>query len=131
MRSDATENRKVRPARRRVTAPDAARSARYRIELSPTADLRGARGRAPAADARGARATLLGEAFAADGRLTYLAVLQWYGWSAGRQSILDIGGGSMEIVFGRDAEPELSVSLPLGAGWLTRVFLPDDPPSRR
>lgn len=41
-----------------------------------------------------------------EGRLTYLAVHQWYGWSAGRQLILDIGGGSMEIVFGRDAEPE-------------------------
>lgn len=65
-----------------------------------------------------------------EGRLTYLAVHQWYGWSAGRQLILDIGGGSMEIVFGRDAEPELSVSLPLGAGRLTRAFLPDDPPTR-
>ncbi|HVT71157.1 MAG TPA: Ppx/GppA family phosphatase [Trebonia sp.] len=64
-----------------------------------------------------------------EGRLTYLAVHQWYGWSAGRQLVLDIGGGSMEIVFGRDAEPELSVSLPLGAGRLTREFLPDDPPT--
>ncbi len=64
-----------------------------------------------------------------EGRLTYLAVHQWYGWSAGRQLILDIGGGSMEIVFGRDAEPGLSVSLPLGAGRLTRAFLPDDPPA--
>ncbi len=64
-----------------------------------------------------------------EGRLTYLAVHQWYGWSAGRQLILDIGGGSMEIVFGRDAEPELSISLPLGAGRLTRAFLPDDPPA--
>ncbi len=64
-----------------------------------------------------------------EARLTYLAVHQWYGWSAGRQLILDIGGGSMEIVFGRDAEPELAISLPLGAGRLTRAFLPDDPPS--
>jgi exopolyphosphatase / guanosine-5'-triphosphate,3'-diphosphate pyrophosphatase len=65
-----------------------------------------------------------------EARLTYLAVHQWYGWSAGRQLVLDIGGGSMEIVFGRDAEPELAVSLPLGAGRLTRQFLPDDPPAR-
>ena len=65
-----------------------------------------------------------------EARLTYLAVHQWYGWSAGRQLVLDIGGGSMEIAFGRDAEPELSLSLPLGAGRLTRAFLPDDPPSR-
>jgi exopolyphosphatase/guanosine-5'-triphosphate,3'-diphosphate pyrophosphatase len=65
-----------------------------------------------------------------EARLTYLAVRQWYGWSAGRRLVLDIGGGSMEIAFGRDAEPELSVSLPLGAGRLTRAFLRDDPPSR-
>jgi exopolyphosphatase/pppGpp-phosphohydrolase len=37
----------------------------------------------------------------------------------------------MEIVLGRDAEPELAMSLPLGAGRLTRLFLPDDPPSRQ
>jgi exopolyphosphatase/guanosine-5'-triphosphate,3'-diphosphate pyrophosphatase len=65
-----------------------------------------------------------------EARLTYLAVRQWYGWSAARLLVLDIGGGSMEIILGRDAEPELSVSLPLGAGKLTRDFLPDDPPSR-
>lgn len=65
-----------------------------------------------------------------EARLTYLAVHQWYGWSAGRLLIIDIGGGSMEIVLGRDAEPDLAVSLPLGAGRLTRAFLPDDPPSR-
>ena len=38
-----------------------------------------------------------------EARLSYLAVHQWYGWSAGRLLILDIGGGSMEIVLGRDA----------------------------
>ena len=65
-----------------------------------------------------------------EARLTHLAVHQWYGWSAGRLLVIDIGGGSMEIVLGRDAEPELAVSLPLGAGRLTRAFLPDDPPSR-
>jgi exopolyphosphatase / guanosine-5'-triphosphate,3'-diphosphate pyrophosphatase len=64
-----------------------------------------------------------------EAQLTYLAVHQWYGWSAGRLRIIDIGGGSMEIVLGRDAEPDLAVSLPLGAGRLTRAFLPDDPPS--
>src|SRR3954463_660247 len=61
--------------------------------------------------------------------LTYLAVRRWYGWSAGRLLLLDIGGGSMEIVLGRDAEPELAVSLPLGARRLTGELLPDDPPS--
>jgi exopolyphosphatase/guanosine-5'-triphosphate,3'-diphosphate pyrophosphatase len=42
--------------------------------------------------------------------------------------VLDIGGGSMEIALGRDARPEFAVSLPLGAGRLTRAFLHDDPP---
>jgi exopolyphosphatase/pppGpp-phosphohydrolase len=65
-----------------------------------------------------------------EARLIYLAVHQCYGWSAGRLLILDIGGGSMEIVLGRDAVPELAMSLPLGAARLTRLFLPDDPPSR-
>jgi len=36
----------------------------------------------------------------------------------------------MEIVLGRDAEPQLAISLPLGAGRLTREMLPEDPPSR-
>lgn len=66
-----------------------------------------------------------------EARLTYLAVHQWYGWSAGRLLVVDIGGGSMEIVLGRDAEPELAVSLPLGAGRLTRMFVFDDPPKRK
>lgn len=64
-----------------------------------------------------------------EARLTYMAVHRWYGWSANRVLLLDIGGGSMEIVLGRDAEPDLALSLPLGAGRLTRAFLPDDPPT--
>ncbi|SEQ93657.1 exopolyphosphatase / guanosine-5'-triphosphate,3'-diphosphate pyrophosphatase [Lentzea xinjiangensis] len=65
-----------------------------------------------------------------EARLTYFAAHRWYGWSAGRLLLLDIGGGSMEIALGRDAEPELALSLPVGAGRLTRAFLHDDPPSR-
>ncbi|AXB42184.1 hypothetical protein A4R43_06260 [Amycolatopsis albispora] len=65
-----------------------------------------------------------------EARLTYAAAHRWYGWSAGRILLLDIGGGSLEIALGRDAKPELALSLPLGAGRLTRAFLPDDPPTR-
>lgn len=79
-------------------------------------------------DAAGVRPQYLGGEDEA--RLTYLAAHRWYGWSANRILLLDIGGGSMEIALGRDAEPELALSLPLGAGRLTRSFLPDDPPSR-
>jgi exopolyphosphatase/guanosine-5'-triphosphate,3'-diphosphate pyrophosphatase len=67
---------------------------------------------------------------AEEARLTYLAARRWYGWSAGRLLLLDIGGGSMEVALGRDADPELAVSLPLGAGRLTRAFLGHDPPKR-
>ncbi|SFW84352.1 Ppx/GppA phosphatase family protein [Amycolatopsis australiensis] len=66
-----------------------------------------------------------------EARLTYFAARRWYGWSAGRLLLVDIGGGSMELVLGRDEEPELAISLPLGAGRLTREFLTADPPTRK
>ncbi len=66
-----------------------------------------------------------------ESRLTFLAVRRWYGWSAGRIINIDIGGGSLELSNGVDEEPEVALSLPLGAGRLTREWLPDDPPGRR
>lgn len=66
-----------------------------------------------------------------ESRLTFLAVRRWYGWSAGRIINLDIGGGSLELSNGVDEAPEVAMSLPLGAGRLTREWLPDDPPGRR
>ena len=63
--------------------------------------------------------------------MTFLAVRRWFGWSAGRLLCLDIGGGSLEIAAGRDETPDLAVSVPLGAGRLTREWLPGDPPSRK
>jgi exopolyphosphatase / guanosine-5'-triphosphate,3'-diphosphate pyrophosphatase len=66
-----------------------------------------------------------------EARLTYLAARRWYGWSAGPLLVLDIGGGSMEIALGRDATPELAISLPIGAGRLTRQLLTSDPPARK
>ncbi len=66
-----------------------------------------------------------------ESRLTFLAVRRWYGWSAGRIINIDIGGGSLELSSGVDEEPDVALSLPLGAGRLTREWLPDDPPGRR
>lgn len=66
-----------------------------------------------------------------EARLTFLAVRRWYGWSAGRLLMLDIGGGSLEVATGVDEEPDVAASLPLGAGRLTREFLVGDPPRRR
>jgi exopolyphosphatase / guanosine-5'-triphosphate,3'-diphosphate pyrophosphatase len=63
-----------------------------------------------------------------EARMTFLAVRRWFGWSAGQLLVLDIGGGSLEIAAGIDEDPELAMSLPLGAGRLTRERLQGDPP---
>jgi len=64
-----------------------------------------------------------------EARLTFLAVRRWFGWSSGRLLVVDIGGGSLELASGADEEPDAAVSLPLGAGRLTREFVTGDPPS--
>jgi exopolyphosphatase / guanosine-5'-triphosphate,3'-diphosphate pyrophosphatase len=64
-----------------------------------------------------------------EARMTFLAVRRWFGWSAGRLLVLDIGGGSLEVAAGIDEEPDLALSLPLGAGRLTRERLRVDPDS--
>ena len=66
-----------------------------------------------------------------EARYTFLAVRRWYGWSAGRLLVLDIGGGSLELAVGLDEQPAVAASLPLGAGRLTRGWFRSDPPSRR
>ncbi|GAB3657507.1 Ppx/GppA phosphatase family protein [Actinocorallia lasiicapitis] len=63
-----------------------------------------------------------------EARLTFLAVRRWFGWSSGRLQLFDIGGGSLEIATGIDEEPDAAVSLPLGAGRLTRNWFTADPP---
>ena len=64
-----------------------------------------------------------------EARLTFLAVRRWFGWQARRLLVLDIGGGSLELATGIDEDPDVALSLPLGAGRLTRGQLPDDPPT--
>lgn len=66
---------------------------------------------------------------AEEARLTFLAARRWFGWSAGKLLVVDIGGGSLEIAYGIDEEPDKAVSLPLGAGRLTAGWLPGDPPA--
>jgi exopolyphosphatase/guanosine-5'-triphosphate,3'-diphosphate pyrophosphatase len=70
----------------------------------------------------------------AEARMTFLAVRRWFGWSAGRLLVLDIGGGSLEVAAGIDEDPDTALSIPLGAGRLTQRFLAgaqaeDRPPS--
>ena len=64
-----------------------------------------------------------------EARLTFLAARRWFGWSSGRLLVIDIGGGSLEVASGMDEEPDALVSLPLGAGRLTRDWITGDPPS--
>jgi exopolyphosphatase / guanosine-5'-triphosphate,3'-diphosphate pyrophosphatase len=64
-----------------------------------------------------------------EARVTFLAARRWFGWSAGRVLLVDIGGGSLEMAIGLDEEPDVAVSLPLGAGRLTRE-LSGDPPDQ-
>ena len=66
-----------------------------------------------------------------EARLTFLAVRRWFGWSSGHLLALDIGGGSLEIAAGIDEVPDAALSLPLGAGRLTREHLPGRPAERR
>lgn len=65
----------------------------------------------------------------AEAELTFLAARRWVGWSAGRLMVFDIGGGSLELAIGDDEEPDTAVSVPLGAGLLTREFISTDPAS--
>jgi len=64
-----------------------------------------------------------------EARLTFLAARRWFGWSSGRVLVLDIGGGSLEIAEGIDEQPDVAISLPLGAARLTRDWLTGDPPA--
>ncbi|MGW7569987.1 Ppx/GppA phosphatase family protein [Streptomyces tendae] len=64
--------------------------------------------------------TLPGEV---EAELTFLGARRWMGWRSGPLALLDIGGGSLEIAFGRGRLPGFVASLPLGAARLTHEFL--------
>ena len=61
--------------------------------------------------------------------LTFLAVRRWFGWSAGRLVVFDIGGGSLEIAGGSDESPDVAWSLPLGAARLAATYFSSKHPS--
>jgi exopolyphosphatase / guanosine-5'-triphosphate,3'-diphosphate pyrophosphatase len=64
-----------------------------------------------------------------EARLTFLAVRRWFGWSAGRLAVFDIGGGSLEIAGGADEAPDVAWSLPLGAARMARAWFGGGRPS--
>ncbi|GGS77340.1 Ppx/GppA phosphatase family protein [Streptomyces cinerochromogenes] len=70
--------------------------------------------------------TLPGET---EAELTFLAARRWLGWKAGPLALLDIGGGALDVAFGRGRLPDFAASLPLGANRLTQEYLGvQDPP---
>ncbi|RJQ77139.1 exopolyphosphatase [Pseudonocardiaceae bacterium YIM PH 21723] len=60
-----------------------------------------------------------------EGRYTFRAAQRWLG---GELTMVDIGGGTLEVASGHGPEPESVISAPLGAARLTRQFLRIDPP---
>ena len=64
-----------------------------------------------------------------EARHSFLAARRWFGWSSGTLLMLDSGGGSLELCVGMDEEPDVAISLNLGAGRVTRDHLRGDPPS--
>jgi exopolyphosphatase/guanosine-5'-triphosphate,3'-diphosphate pyrophosphatase len=64
-----------------------------------------------------------------EARMTFLAVRRWFGWSAGRLAVFDIGGGSLEIAGGRNEAPDVAWSLPLGAARMAREYFARGLPS--
>jgi exopolyphosphatase / guanosine-5'-triphosphate,3'-diphosphate pyrophosphatase len=72
--------------------------------------------------------TLPGET---EAELTFLAARRWLGWHAGPLAVLDIGGGSLEVAFGRGRLPDFAASLPLGARRLTQEYFGTEDPPRR
>lgn len=60
-----------------------------------------------------------------EAELTFLGARRWMGWRSGPLALLDIGGGSLEVAFGRGRLPDFVASLPLGAGRLTHEFFED------
>lgn len=60
--------------------------------------------------------------------MAFLAARRWAGRRAGPLTLLDIGGSRLEVAAG-EGRPDFAMSLPLGAGRLTREwFAGQDPP---
>jgi exopolyphosphatase/guanosine-5'-triphosphate,3'-diphosphate pyrophosphatase len=66
-----------------------------------------------------------------EARLIHLGVESVWPQNGRRSLILDIGGGSAEIIAAEDGQLREAFSKPLGAVRLKEIFLKDDPPSAR
>ncbi len=68
---------------------------------------------------------------AEEARLIFRAARHAFGLDGGPHLVLDMGGGSVELVLVQNRRPVWLRSLPLGAARLTEKFLTSDPPSAR
>jgi exopolyphosphatase / guanosine-5'-triphosphate,3'-diphosphate pyrophosphatase len=68
---------------------------------------------------------------AEEARLIFRAAHHALGLAGGPHLLLDVGGGSVELVLVHEGKPLWLRSLPLGAARLTERFLPSDPPTMR
>ena len=68
---------------------------------------------------------------AEEARLIFVAARHAMGLEGGPHLLVDIGGGSVELVMVRDGEAMWMRSLKLGVSRITEQFLTDDPPSAR
>lgn len=65
-----------------------------------------------------------------EGRLIYLAIKGALQIGPKASLIVDIGGGSLQLVVGDEEKLRVATSAPVGALRLTELFLPSDPPTR-
>ena len=82
-----------------------------------------------ASEAAGARVEIISGR--EEARLIHLGVESVWPQKGRRSLILDIGGGSAEIIAAEDGQLREVFSKPLGAVRLNEIFLKDDPPSPR
>ena len=66
-----------------------------------------------------------------ESRLIHLGVQSSWPHAKQRLLIIDVGGGSAEIIYSESGQMREAVSKPLGAVRLTEVFLKTDPPAAR
>lgn len=66
-----------------------------------------------------------------EARLIYLGVRETQGGAGGPMLVIDIGGGSTEMVAGDAAEPRLAESLSMGSASYSQRFFPDGELRRR
>jgi exopolyphosphatase/guanosine-5'-triphosphate,3'-diphosphate pyrophosphatase len=68
---------------------------------------------------------------AEEGRLNYLAIASALPLGEKTSLVIDIGGGSVQLVAGDAQGPQQAMSVPLGALRLTELWLSEDPPGER